>query len=298
MPRGSRPGERRGGRQRGTPNKKTLLKHAAISATATDPNITPLAFLLRLMRDESLPIATRIEIAATAVPLSHAKPKPAKGAESTGHGSTPGEEGAGESDSLVQRVKVELVPKSAVQDNLGPDTISPLKFLQQVMTDPATPPQQRIRAARIAAPFRHGKPIEPTLNTDDMISKDEYGFEVDQRLARKLRDLVVADWRTRYLQKKDENLDRQLADLRKTLPRPPLSYGDGQARIDKSRMIEYWADRIGQKSQLKLSAQQDAAISHACFRFLSFAETWGIGFYDHYTMCQAISRKMKRAEMK
>src|SRR5580693_6724521 len=82
MPRGSRPGERRGGRQRGTPNKKTLLKNAAVGAAAVDPNITPLAFLLRLMRDDSLPLATRIDIAATAAPLFHAKPKPAKGDQS------------------------------------------------------------------------------------------------------------------------------------------------------------------------------------------------------------------------
>jgi hypothetical protein len=32
MPRGSKPGERRGGRQRGTPNKKTALKNAALAA--------------------------------------------------------------------------------------------------------------------------------------------------------------------------------------------------------------------------------------------------------------------------
>ena len=34
MPRGSKPGERRGGRQRGTPNKKTALKNAALAAAA------------------------------------------------------------------------------------------------------------------------------------------------------------------------------------------------------------------------------------------------------------------------
>ena len=44
MSRGCKPGERRGGRQRGTPNKSTLLKHAAIKAAVTDPNLSPLAF--------------------------------------------------------------------------------------------------------------------------------------------------------------------------------------------------------------------------------------------------------------
>ena len=55
MPRGSKPGERRGGRQRGTPNKSTLLKHAAIKAAATDPNLSPLEFLLKFMRRQIYP---------------------------------------------------------------------------------------------------------------------------------------------------------------------------------------------------------------------------------------------------
>ena len=43
MPRGSKPNERRGGRQLGTPNKKTLLKLAAMNAAGEDAS--PLEFL-------------------------------------------------------------------------------------------------------------------------------------------------------------------------------------------------------------------------------------------------------------
>ena len=273
MPRGSRPGERRGGRQRGTPNKKTLLKNAAIDAAAADPDITPLAFLLRLMRDEGLPIATRVDIAATAAPLFHAKPKPAKEGQRAGREGEPGE-----LQSMVTNVKIALLPKSAPGENLGAEVVSPLEFLQHVMTDPATPPQLRIRSARIAAPFRHGKPIEPVLNTGDMISKDEYGFEVEQRFARKLRELVVAQWRTWYFRNNDE---------------------DGEAGGDRYRMLEYCADRISLRPELKLSAEEDARISHACFRFLAFKQTWqGIAGYDHYTMCHIFYRKNQRAAQK
>ena len=61
MPRGSRPGERRGGRQRGTPNKKTVLRNAAISAAAAGSNLSPLDLLLGLMREpESTPRASYI----------------------------------------------------------------------------------------------------------------------------------------------------------------------------------------------------------------------------------------------
>ena len=58
MPRGSKPGERRGGRQRGTSNKKTALISAAFAATASRPDLLPLDFLLGVMRDPS--ISTRV----------------------------------------------------------------------------------------------------------------------------------------------------------------------------------------------------------------------------------------------
>jgi hypothetical protein len=76
MPRGSRPGERRGGRQRGTPNKKTLIKNAVFCAAASDPNRSPLDFMLALMRDPQGPIDVRLDMAAAAAPFVHARPRP------------------------------------------------------------------------------------------------------------------------------------------------------------------------------------------------------------------------------
>jgi hypothetical protein len=74
MPRGSKPGERRGGRQRGTPNKKTALMNAAIDAAAANPAISPLDFLLGIMRDPNASSELRIRAAAQAAPFIHAKP--------------------------------------------------------------------------------------------------------------------------------------------------------------------------------------------------------------------------------
>jgi hypothetical protein len=74
MPRGSKPGERRGGRQKGTPNKGTALKKAALSAASADPAITPLQFLLGVMRDPTAPVDLRIRVARAAAPLVHGKP--------------------------------------------------------------------------------------------------------------------------------------------------------------------------------------------------------------------------------
>ena len=76
MPRGSKPGERRGGRQRGTPNKSTALKKAAFTAAVTDANLMPLDFFLTLMRQADLPLEFRVAAAQQAMPLAHRKPKP------------------------------------------------------------------------------------------------------------------------------------------------------------------------------------------------------------------------------
>ena len=78
MPRGSRPGERRGGRKKGTPNKKTLLHNALIAAVAADPNLRPLDFFLRLMQQSTLPLAIRVHAAEEALPFVHPKPRRSK----------------------------------------------------------------------------------------------------------------------------------------------------------------------------------------------------------------------------
>ena len=75
MPRGSKPGERRGGRARGTRNKKTVLKDAVFCAAAANPDASPLDFMLGLMRDPNVPLDLRLDMAAAAAPFVHARPQ-------------------------------------------------------------------------------------------------------------------------------------------------------------------------------------------------------------------------------
>ena len=75
MARGSKPGERRGGRQRGTPNKATVAKAAALASASADPTITPIQFLLGVMRDAKAPIGLRLQVARAAPPLVHGQSK-------------------------------------------------------------------------------------------------------------------------------------------------------------------------------------------------------------------------------
>jgi hypothetical protein len=73
MPRGSKKGERRGGRKKGTPNRATAAKVAALNAASADPDATPLGFLLSVMRDASVSTDLRISVAKTVARLVHVK---------------------------------------------------------------------------------------------------------------------------------------------------------------------------------------------------------------------------------
>jgi hypothetical protein len=62
MPRGSQPGERPGGRQKGTPNKKTREFIKSVEASG----LTPLEWMLSVLRDKSAPPERRDEMAKVA----------------------------------------------------------------------------------------------------------------------------------------------------------------------------------------------------------------------------------------
>jgi hypothetical protein len=72
---GSRPGERRGGRKRGTINKKTAAQ-LQLRGTLQANGITPLEYMLRVMRNAHAEPERRDEMARVAAPYMHSKPAP------------------------------------------------------------------------------------------------------------------------------------------------------------------------------------------------------------------------------
>jgi hypothetical protein len=64
---GSKPGERRGGRQKGTRNKLTQ----EIARAASEGGITPLEYMLRVLRDETETPERRDWAAEKAAPYMH-----------------------------------------------------------------------------------------------------------------------------------------------------------------------------------------------------------------------------------
>jgi hypothetical protein len=67
-------GRKTGGRTKGPPNKATAAKAVAIEASG----LTPLAYLLSLVRDETLERAERISAAKAAAPYVHPRMAPAE----------------------------------------------------------------------------------------------------------------------------------------------------------------------------------------------------------------------------
>jgi hypothetical protein len=173
MPRGSKPGERRGGRQRGTPNKKTALKDAIFCAAATQPNVSPLDFMLALMRDPKVPVDLRIEMAAAVAPLVHPRPKSFPKTRVDRF----------RTDFTARRVEPKLTPLGP--EATGDAVLTPLDYLLSVMNDPEATPQQRIKAARVAARYRHAQADAEEM---PVVIEDNFGFKIDLGLARSIRN--------------------------------------------------------------------------------------------------------------
>lgn len=74
--RGSAPGEHRGGRKKGTPNKKTVIKRQleAVKASAAPGDLlTPLQFMLSVVNNKKMPMRFRGDMAKNAAPYVHPK---------------------------------------------------------------------------------------------------------------------------------------------------------------------------------------------------------------------------------
>ena len=69
---GSKPGERRGGRKAGTPNKRTQQFLALVG-----DGESPVEFGLTIMRDESKDLGVRMHAARMVAPYLHPRPAPA-----------------------------------------------------------------------------------------------------------------------------------------------------------------------------------------------------------------------------
>ena len=278
MPRGSKPGERRGGRQRGTPNKSTSLKKAAFNAAVTDPNLMPLDFFLTLMRQADLPLEFRVAAAQQALPLAHRKPKPAN--------DTYGRSGTVVNKKIGARVKVVKVASDA-----NAHSVTPLDFLLRVMRDANNDPALRLRAAGLVAPYLHPKGEPNEAPSEMTIVDDPYGFDAniadavesihqDQaRLGALMPTLSRANtWKnldeclaacekvkqtTQYLE-----LEKSIAEKQAALKCPP-NYKELDSRQDRARLKELETE--GKKRPLAAAEEHEQKHLHG--RLAAYALT-------------------------
>jgi hypothetical protein len=274
MPRGSRPGERRGGRQRGTLNKKTILRNAAIGAAAAGSNLSPLDLLLGLMREPNLPLELRISVAHEALPYVHSKRQDRHRFRAQRYGARRNGVNAEPLADSGPRVKTANV--AAPQRDDGPE-VTPLGFLLGVMADADTPAHLRIRVAAIVAPYVHARRAagDPSKNPVEnvVVVDDPYGFKVEPAVARAFRDdkqrlaflwsLENYPYNNKFAEER-ETLANRIAEIGKTLECPP-GYKGVDARADALRL-----KTLDRKPDQALTAAEDAEQAHLIARIEAY----------------------------
>jgi hypothetical protein len=119
-----------------------------------------------------------------------------------------------------------IAPAANGRDHFGGP--GPLDFLLAVMRDPEAPPRQRVRAARVAARYKHRPPERPAP-----LVEDEFGFKIDPVVAKAVRD-------TRR-QPRFKDIEKQNAWVREHIGtiECPDGYGGRDFEKDEERLREF-----------------------------------------------------------
>jgi hypothetical protein len=157
MPRGSKPGERRGGRKRATPNKRTVLIERILALASANPTAVAHELLLSLVDDPALPADTRLAVGRKLFqanrPGSVADRSKKSNAQS--HPLIRGVQDDKLADEANQTSQVQkgktLVPKAE------PTTFATLGLLLRIAQDPTAAPVERRKAASEAARRRRSR---------------------------------------------------------------------------------------------------------------------------------------------
>ena len=295
--RGSRPGERRGGRQKGTPNKKTAYMRAVMVALSAGPKVTPMDLMLAVMRDPHVALDMRVKMALKALPRLHRKLHAGESPSLVGDQSLPIEnlstdarrvEGPSMGGSVNEAAGIKTEKPSsgawasgALADVLIPERegangtgLMPLPFLLAVLNDAKTPAAIMLKVASATMPYTH--PRQSTRPAKPSVAPDRFGFTVEPALARKLRNEIARfsvlkkrrnphprDRKT--IQKLNEKI---LCKARNAAESWPSCYSAQQVATDKEKIEYLWRKR---RSRRKLTPNEDAALAHINARYCAFA---------------------------
>jgi hypothetical protein len=268
MLRGSRPGERRGGRKQGTPNQRTILRDRILSIGLDHPTASQRAFLLKLVKDRKLPADTRMAVAPQCFPPKRTRPS-RTGRPRALAGSTIAQEGLATDGSAVAS-KGSQTP--AMAPAIRDWTPQVLDALFGVVQDASANPEVRRKAALKIAEF-----LLPKAGKKPKVIPDEYGFSINPNLASAYRDIqlelrALVNEPTRKIPaiaEKIKKLEARSDAIRRRLQVPcPTKYGNKQAGNDCDRLMEFTALR---DNKTALTEAQQAEEAHLRARFDVFA---------------------------
>lgn len=240
MLRGSRPGERRGGRKLDTPNRRTVLTDRILSIGSDHPTASRHSLLLKLVKDQKLPADTRMAVAPKCFPAKRTqsggtrRPRVSVGILSSvgqGTGAKVGSVGASKGPQSAASVP-------ATQD-WNPQVLDALFGIVQDLTADF---KARRKAALKIAEF-----LLPKTAKKAKALPDEYGFAINPDLARKYRHLrrelvFLQVGRMRNIPavvQKIEELTVRVNAIRRRLPLPsPSKYGIRESQRDLTRLEE------------------------------------------------------------
>jgi len=254
MPRGSKIGERRGGRQRGTPNRRTILADRILAIASEHPTAPTGQFIDILVKDRELPAAIRMAIARQSLPA---------GASPAARAARP----------ASKRRKAEPAGSPKTEP---PSTLVTLDILFSVMQDTTVPVGQRRKAATEAA--QHFLPKKPgTKRWWVNAPVDQYGFAITPEIAAEYRDIK---FESRHLARSGSNSPRTRNKVEKLRARMnailhrlqcpcPSKYGSKQRTEDRDRLIYFLRQR---EAKISLREEANAEEAHRRARVDAFDE--------------------------
>lgn len=277
MPRGSKPGERRGGRTRATPNRTTILADRILAVLDGCSTASPKERLSKLINDAGLPADIRMAVAQKAF-LDRA------GGGRRARRAKPKIRTVGRSQRGEPRTNE--VPAAA---SLPAETMSEAErdALLGIVSDASASAKARRKAAvKLAIHFLPRKPV----NTRWRFTADECGFAINGEIAREYRaiDFELRDLKRRpsrdfpEIAQRIRKLQARLDAILQRLQCPPPRYDRDEDAIrhrkgygDKEFAEDFiWLADLARKREagIALSPEEDAEEAHRKARFDCYAE--------------------------
>jgi hypothetical protein len=261
MPRGSKIGERRGGRQRGTPNRRTVLVDRILALTSERPTMSACQFIDVLIRDRELPADIRIEVACEFLRA---------GTRSVGVK-------AARSSADKRRKAKSADPWPERSGTAKSMTLDILFGLAQDAT--AHPDQRRKAACQVAQHFLPKKP--GTKRWWQNAPADEYGFAVTPQIAAEYRDtkmelrrLARSAANSPAITRKAAKMQERLKAILRRLECPcPSVYGKDQLAEDFDRLLSFLHQRDGKIALSEKDSAEEARRRARCDSFLEGPES-------------------------